>query len=60
MKTVVVTASHSYRPKRGVIIEYRAGQTYLRVPEAAARSILDAGAGYIPEAERSEDDQPLS
>jgi hypothetical protein len=59
VKTVVVTASHSYRPKRGVIIDYRAGQTYQRVPEAAARSIIEAGAGYVPGAERSEDDQPL-
>lgn len=60
MKTVVVTTSHSYRPKRGVIIEYRAGQTYRRVPEAAARSIIDAGAGYVQGAERSEDDKPIA
>lgn len=60
MKTVVVTASHSYRPKRGVIIEYRAGQTYQRVPEAAVRSILSAGTGYIVSEDRSADDKPVT
>lgn len=60
MKTVQMTAGHIYRPKRSVIVEYRAGQTYQRVPEAAVRSILSAGAGYIVTEERSADDQPVT
>lgn len=47
MKTVSMQRSFDYRPKRGVIIAYLEGVTYLRVPEAAVRAILEAGAGKI-------------
>lgn len=47
MKTVDVTKDHSYRPSLRVVVQYQAGHTYRRVPEAAVRSILAAGAGVI-------------
>jgi HK97 gp10 family phage protein len=45
MRTVEMLRAHDYRPKRGVIVAYEAGKTYRRVPEAAVRSIVAAGAG---------------
>lgn len=60
MKTVQMTEGHIYRPRRSVIVEYRAGQTYQRVPEAAVRSILAACAGYIVSEDRSADDKPVT
>jgi hypothetical protein len=47
MKTVTMRRDFDYRPRRGVIIAYRAWQTYRRVPEAAVRAILSAKAGEI-------------
>ena len=47
MKTVEITRDHSYRAKARVVVQYQAGHTYRRVPEAAVRSILAAGAGVI-------------
>lgn len=37
----------SYRPSARVVVQYRQGKTYPRVPEAAVREILAAGAGVI-------------
>ncbi len=34
-----------YRPVRAQVIAYRGGRTYQRVPEAAVRAIVAAGAG---------------
>lgn len=36
-----------YRPSARVVVQYRQGKTYDRVPEAAVREILAAGAGVI-------------
>jgi hypothetical protein len=47
VKTVTMRCDFDYRPRRGVIIAYRAGQTYRRVPEAAVRAIVEAQAGEI-------------
>ncbi|MCP1779855.1 hypothetical protein [Bradyrhizobium japonicum] len=35
----------SYRPSARVVVQYRQGKTYPRVPEATVREILAAGAG---------------
>lgn len=51
MKTIVMTRSFDYKPRAGVIIAYCAGQRYERVPEAAVRAILKAGAGDIVQRE---------
>lgn len=37
----------SYRAGARVVVQYRQGKTYHRVPEAAVREILAAGAGVI-------------
>lgn len=37
----------SYVPRRRVVVQYRGGRTYHRVPEAAVRKIIAAGAGRI-------------
>lgn len=47
MKTILMKRSFDYRAKPGVIIAYKAGQQYERVPEAAVRAILRDGAGEI-------------
>ena len=47
MKTVLMTDSFDYRPRRSVIVVYVAGQRYERVPEAAVRAIVAAGAGEV-------------
>jgi hypothetical protein len=36
-----------YRPRAGIIVAYRGGQVYRRVPEAAVRAIVSAGAGEV-------------
>lgn len=51
MKTVLMTRDHEYRPVSQQIIVYRAGNTYQRVPEAAVRSIVLAGAGVVVDGE---------
>jgi hypothetical protein len=47
MKTVEMIREFSYCPFRQVTLQYRAGQTYSRVPEAAVAAILKAGAGKV-------------
>ena len=47
MKTIAVSRDFNYRPKRHVVVKYIGGETYRRVPEAAVRAIVDAGAGRI-------------
>lgn len=47
MKTVEMARDFSYRAKPRVFIQYLGGTTYERVPEAAARAIVEAGAGKI-------------
>lgn len=47
VKTISMIRSFDYRPKRGVIIAYLAETTYRRVPEAAVRAIVQAGAGKV-------------
>lgn len=37
----------SFRAGRTVVVQYRQDCTYRRVPEAAAREILAAGAGMV-------------
>ncbi|MBN8987421.1 MAG: hypothetical protein J0H42_04195 [Rhizobiales bacterium] len=55
MKVVAVSRDFSYRAKRHVFVQYLAGVTYQRVPEAAVRAILEAGAGrVVPEQEVSD------
>lgn len=49
MKTVRMTRDFSYRAKPRVSIQYIGGAVYRRVPEAAVRKILAAGAGEIVE-----------
>lgn len=47
MKTVSVNRDYSFRAGARVFIQYRAGETYRRVPEVQARAIVAAGAGEI-------------
>ncbi|WP_271572531.1 hypothetical protein [Bradyrhizobium sp. CCBAU 11386] len=47
MKTIVMRRDYSYRAARAVVVQYRAGETYRRVPEVQARAIIAAGAGEI-------------
>jgi hypothetical protein len=47
MKDVVMERDHDYRAKARVFVAYKAGQIYRRVPEAAVRSIVAAGAGRV-------------
>jgi len=49
VKTVLMSRTFDYRPRRGVIVVYAAGQRYDRVPEAAVRAIVAAGAGDVIE-----------
>lgn len=55
MKTVAVSRDFTYRPKRHVAIQYRAGVTYPRVPEAAVRAITGAAAGQIIQQQEASD-----
>jgi hypothetical protein len=45
VKTITMQKEFSYRPSARVVVQYRQGKTYPRVPEAAVREILAAGAG---------------
>ncbi|MET4721917.1 hypothetical protein ABIF63_006023 [Bradyrhizobium japonicum] len=47
MKTITMQKEFSYRPSVRVVVQYGQGKTYPRVPEAAVRAILAAGAGVI-------------
>lgn len=47
MKTVLMSRDYSYRAKRHVFIQYLSGAIYHRVPEAAVRAIVQAGAGEV-------------
>ncbi|MCK1684247.1 hypothetical protein IVA87_33895 [Bradyrhizobium sp. 147] len=49
MKTVAVHRDYSFRAAARVFVQYRAGETYRRVPEVQARAIVAAGAGEIVE-----------
>jgi len=49
VKTVRVDRDYPYRARRNVVVQYLAGNVYRRVPEAAVRAILGAGAGSIVE-----------
>lgn len=51
MKTVAVIRDFSFRVSRNVIVQYRQGQIYRRVPEAQARAIVAAGAGEVVDGE---------
>ncbi|MGY3607671.1 MULTISPECIES: (2Fe-2S) ferredoxin domain-containing protein [unclassified Bradyrhizobium] len=42
-----MSRTFDYRPRAGVIVVYAGGQRYERVPEAAVRAILEAGAGDV-------------
>lgn len=44
-----MTQDFNYRAKRHVAIRYVSGAVYRRVPEAAVRKIVAAGAGEIVE-----------
>lgn len=54
MKTVCLDRDFTFKPKRTVHISYKGGITYHRVPEAAARAIIAAGAGKAIEMEMTE------
>lgn len=56
MKTVAVSRDFSYRAKRHVVVQYRGGMTYPRVPEAAVRAIVAAGAGKVVTTEQEASD----
>jgi hypothetical protein len=47
MKTIEMSKDHSHRISNTAFQQYKAGSTYKRVPEAAVKSILAAGAGKI-------------
>jgi hypothetical protein len=47
VKDIEMIRSHDFRAKAKVFVHYKAAQRYARVPEAAVRSILAAGAGKI-------------
>lgn len=49
MKTVAMSRDFSYRARRHVFVQYLAGKTYPRVPEAHVRAILGGGAGQVVE-----------
>lgn len=53
MKTVRMIRDYRYRPARNVAVQYRAGMVYPRVPEAAVRAIVGAGAGEIVKDEQA-------
>lgn len=45
MQTVYLTRDFEYTPHRKVTVRFKAGHTYTRVIDAAARAIERAGAG---------------
>jgi (2Fe-2S) ferredoxin len=47
LKTVIMDKTFDYKPRSGVIIVYRGGKKYRRVPEAAVRKIVEAKAGVV-------------
>jgi hypothetical protein len=47
VKSVEVVRDYGFRVSAKVIIQYKGGETYHRVPEAQVRAIVDAGAGKI-------------
>jgi hypothetical protein len=47
MKTVEVTRDYAYRLDKRRLVQFKAGITYRRVLETAAREIERAGAGRI-------------
>jgi phage tail protein X len=49
MKTIRMVRDFAYRAKFFVVVQYVAGKTYERVPEAAVKAILAANAGEIVE-----------
>jgi hypothetical protein len=49
LKDIRVDRDFIFKPKRNLHIAYKAGITYCRVPEFAARAIVAAGAGQIVE-----------
>lgn len=49
MKTIKMDRDFSYRARARVFVQYKAGAQYERVPEAAAKEIIEAGAGKIIE-----------
>lgn len=49
MKTVEMSRDYSYCATRHIVIQYIGGKIYRRVPEAAVRAIVAAGAGKIVE-----------
>jgi len=53
MKTVRMNRDYLYRPKRNVVVQYLGGTVYPRVPEAAVRAIVGAGAGQIVDHDRA-------
>ena len=54
MKIVTMERDFTYKPKRNVHISYKGGIRYERVPEAAARAIVAAGAGTAIEPRATE------
>lgn len=54
MKDVRLDRDFTYKPKRNVHISYKGGITYHRVPEAAVRAIVAAGAGRVVDHEATE------
>jgi hypothetical protein len=47
VKAVTMLRDFPYCPSLKVTIQYRGGVTYARVPEAAVRAIVGAGAGDV-------------
>lgn len=56
MKTVRMIRDYRYRARRNVVVQYLGGAVYPRVPEAAVRAIVGAGAGEIVDDDRTEAD----
>lgn len=59
MRSVAVSADYQFRISRNRRVQYRAGETYRRVPEMQARAIKAAGCGEFideegPPRERSD------
>lgn len=47
MKTIRMLRDFDYMPTRKWLVALKAGHTVARVPEAAARAVLAAGAGEL-------------
>jgi hypothetical protein len=59
MKTVQMLRDFNYCPTRRIAVAYLGGVTYPRVPEAAVRAIIKAGAGeVVTERETETDERP--